>query len=176
MVSIYPYSTKEVKYTTVNYNNFSYNKEGIYIVRNTKYANIYNNSFYNNTGYGISIGSSGQYNKIYNNTFILNNGATNTYNSNHVQAADSGTNNYWNTSGSPHGYGNYWADWANNNNTNDQNPPYGIIDWHYKIDGSADAEDYYPLTHSTTVPELSPGSIMIVVIIMSAMLMVRKKL
>ena len=45
------------------------------------------------------------------------------------------------------GIGNYWYDWANNNNTNDNNHD-GIVDWPYSIAGSAGAKDYSPLIYS----------------------------
>ncbi len=94
---------------------------------------------------------SGSNNLIYLNYFYFNNGSENTYDSSHVQAYDGGTNNHWNTSK----YGNYWLDWAENNDTNDQNHD-GIVDWPYDIKGSAGAKDYYPLKNPESVPELSP--------------------
>lgn len=110
---------------------------------------------------------SGTQNRIYNNTFSYNNGVTDTYSAQHVQAYDSGSNNWWNTTGTSdkHGYGNYWYDWANNNDTNDQNPHDGIVDWPYTIDGSAGAKDYYPLTNAPpSVPEL-PNPLIVVIIV-----------
>jgi hypothetical protein len=95
------------------------------------YIQIYDNLICNNPGIGVSI-YGGMYNRIWNNTFIGNNGSG-------IQAYDIGANN-WNTSGSPHGYGNYWDDWT----TPDANSD-GIVDNPYSIMGSAGAEDYYPL-------------------------------
>jgi hypothetical protein len=45
--------------------------------------------------------------------------------------------------------GNYWYDWANNNDTNDQNHD-GIVDWPYMIDGGL-AKDNFPLKNATSV-------------------------
>ncbi len=104
---------------------------------------IANNTISNNTGYGIYL-ASGSHNLIYYNFFYYNHGSGSTYNSSHVQAYDDGSNNSWN---STTGIGNYWYDWANNNDTNDQNGD-GIVDWEYKIGGSAGAKDYYPLKYT----------------------------
>ena len=127
---------------TISSNNITKNYDGIllgYSSSNTIYDNLISNNGY----YGIFI-DSGSYNLIYNNSFYYNHGSGDTYDSSHVQAKDDGTNNSWNTSGTPHGYGNYWQDWANNNNTNDKNND-GIVDWPYKIDAPSGAKDEYPL-------------------------------
>ncbi len=93
-----------------------------------------------------------------------------TYNSWFVQAYDNGTDNHWNSTS---GVGNYWHDWANNNDTNDQNGD-GIVDWPYPIAGSAGAKDYYPLKTPSggTIPEFSTGLwiVIIVLIVLIAML------
>ena len=143
-------------YNTVRWNNISHNSYGIFMRSNkTKYNIISNNNITYNTYYGVWIYQSID-NYIYNNSFYYNYGSGDTYDSQHIQARDDGSNNHWNTTGNPHGYGNYWRDWANNNDTNDQKPPYGIVDWPYKIDGSANAKDYYPLKEpaNTTIPEI----------------------
>jgi len=122
------------------YNNaILHNEFGIQLLASNKNV-IVNNLISNNANYGIYIGS-GSHNLIYKNAFFYNHGSGDTYNSSHIQACDNGTNNYWN---SATGIGNYWQDWANNNNTNDKNHD-EIVDWAYKIAGSAGAEDYYPL-------------------------------
>ncbi len=130
------------------------NGDGIYL--NSSNSNtISNNSITNNIDYGIHI-DSGSYNLIYNNSFYYNYGSEDKYESSHVQAYDNGTNNYWNSSS---GIGNYWHDWANNNDTNDQNND-GIVDWPYKIDGSAGSEDHYPLKNATyLIPPLAPRNL-----------------
>jgi parallel beta-helix repeat protein len=104
------------------------------------------NKVFDNTQYGVDI-NSGSNNRIWNNTFINNNGAGSTYDSSHIQAYDNGANNWWNTSGTPHGYGNYWSDWT----TPDVNGD-GIVDWSYNLTGSAGAKDYYPLTTTPSEP------------------------
>ena len=133
-------------YLLVSSNNVIYNntcnnnKYGIYLWFSHNNM-ISSNIFSNNSGYGIYIKSGSSNNLIYTNFLYYNHGSEDTYNSSHVQAYDNGTNNYWNSTS---GMGNYWHDWASNNNTNDKNHD-GIVDWPYSIDGPADAEDYYPL-------------------------------
>ena len=80
--------------------------------------------------------------------FYFNHGSNDSYNTSHVQAYDAGTN-YWNNDT----MGNYWYDWAKNNDTNDQNGD-GIVDWPYKIDGGSN-QDEYPLADTSAIPELS---------------------
>jgi len=134
-------------------NNCSGDYMGIYL--NASNENIINlNVFYYDRYYGVDI-NSGSNNLIFFNVFCCNNGTGNTFNPAHIQAYDSGTNNHWNTT---NGMGNYWYDWANNNDTNDQNND-GIVDWPYKLAGDVGAEDYYPLKtpYSSSVPEFSSG-------------------
>jgi len=80
-------------------------------------------------------------NHVWNNTLIGNNGTGSVYNSSRHQAYDNGTNNMWNSSGSPHGFGNYWGDWLAPDS--DMN---GIVDVPLNVNGTAGAKDYYPLT------------------------------
>jgi len=50
----------------------------------------------------------------------------------------------------------------------------GIINWPYALDGSAGAKDYYPLAESSLpIPELP--WIVLVVLVLSAALMLRKR-
>ncbi|NPA74629.1 MAG: right-handed parallel beta-helix repeat-containing protein, partial [Euryarchaeota archaeon] len=105
-------------------------------------------------------------------SFYFNQGSNGTYNASHVQAYDSATGNQWNTTT---GYGNYWYDWANNNNSNDVNPHNGIVDWPYKLDGGTNAEDYHPLANSTPyVPEFS--MLYPIIVVLLAALILRRKL
>lgn len=123
---------------------------------------IHDNMICNNTGYGVNITSFGESrNHVWNNTLIGNNGAGSTYSSGHTQAYD-GTNNSWN---STDGYGNYWSDW----NTPDANHD-GIVDQPYLIDGSAGAQDYYPLTNAPQVPIPEFGMMPFVVMILMAVI------
>ncbi len=132
-------------------NDINNEETGIYIGWSTSRGNIISgNNITNNSNYGVEMSSS-THNRIYDNFFIHNYGSESTYNSSHIQAYDDGTNNYWNSTS---GIGNYWYDWANNNNTNDQNHD-GIVDWPYKIDGSANAKDYYPLKNTSLSNVLS---------------------
>jgi parallel beta-helix repeat protein len=120
----------------------------------------------NSTSYGMQIdpafASLSHRNRIFNNTFLYNNGATDTYSASHVQASDSGVDNKWNTSGSPHGYGNYWSDWT----TPDVNGN-GIVDVNYTLDGVAGAVSYWPLTTKPWVP-IPEGDLLVLVCLMGA--------
>lgn len=99
------------------------------------------NVFRNNTQYGVNLNSLSNDNRIWDNVFTENNGTGSVYNSSRHQAYDDGTNNMWNSSVSPHGFGNYWSDWlAPDSDLN------GIVDFPFNINGSAGAKDYYPLT------------------------------
>ena len=85
---------------------------------------------------------------IFGNTFVDNNGATDAYDSGHVQAYDDGTND-WNAST----YGNYWSDWTTPDNDSD-----GIVDVAYTIDGGSSA-DRLPMTTSEQYTAPQMGSI-----------------
>ncbi len=150
-------STKNV---VIGNNITSNNYYGIGIY-GAKRSAIYNNNISNNGRYGVYI-YSGSNNTIYNNVFYHNNGSGDSYSPSHVQAYDAGTNNSWNTTS---GYGNYWYDWANNNDTNDQDGN-GIVDWAYTIDGSAGARDYFPLKNpSQPIPEFPNVEILIPILV-----------
>jgi parallel beta-helix repeat protein len=112
------------------------------------------NQVCNNTLRGVDI-VSGSNNTIWNNTFIGNNGGGG-------QAEDDGTNNWWNTSGTPHGYGNYWNDLTTPDINDD-----GIVDdpFDYVIGGSAGAKDYYPLTTPSIPPSIPEFSDLVVPIV-----------
>jgi parallel beta-helix repeat protein len=91
-----------------------------------------------NVGYGAGLYySSGC--TVWNNTFMFNHGSTTEWDPGAVQGYDDGSND-WNTDGTPHGWGNFWSDWATPDD--DSN---GIVDYSYEIDGPALAEDFYPL-------------------------------
>jgi len=94
-----------------------------------------------NSEYGVYVLTGADRNTIWNNTFRSNNGAGIVYDPTHIQANDTGTNNRWNTSGTPHGYGNYWGDLTAPDANLD-----GIVDLSYVLTGSAGAKDYYPLS------------------------------
>ncbi len=167
-IYIYAYSTSTPSdHNVIMWNNLSFNGgQGLYLDKSS-YNDIHNNMFYNNSGYGITIYSSSNYNRVYENSFYFNHGSTDTYSSGAVQAADYGTGNAWNISYE----GNYWYDWTTPDNNNN-----GIVDNPYSIDGSANSEDELPLTTSTAVPEISPGIVLVFVLLAGAMIAVRRKL
>ncbi len=115
---------------------------------------ITGNLMADNIGKGIVVEyNGGSHNQIYENAFFYNAGTGDTYYYG-SQASDSGSDNMWY---SPAHRGNYWRDWANNNDTNDQSAPYGIVDYPYKI--SNGVEDKYPLKYwnkSADVPPSAP--------------------
>ncbi|RKX37649.1 MAG: hypothetical protein DRP20_04400, partial [Thermotogae bacterium] len=125
--------------SVIENNTMMSNGMGVYVYFSNS-NRIVNNTITNHTNYGIYIyGSSSQHNRIYNNLLYYNKGSNATYNSSRVQACDGGSNNYWNSSS----VGNYWHDWAMNNDTNDQDKD-GVVDWPYKIDGTG-VRDHYPI-------------------------------
>ena len=165
-------------YNTLSNNNCSSNSYGICLVSSSYYNTLNNNtcnsnsisgiillSFSNsniiswnqacnNINYGVNI-QSGSNNRIWNNTLINNNGAGSVYNPSNIQAYDAGTNNRWNSSGTLHGYGNWWSDLT----APDMNLD-GIVDWSYNLTGSAGAKDYCPRTiilNDTWAPTTSSG-------------------
>ncbi len=81
------------------------------------------------------------YNEVYHNNLYYNNGSFDQYDPMHVQARDLGKDNKWNNT---EGEGNYWFDWAYNNNTNDADHD-GIINWPYVINRTGEFKDHYPL-------------------------------
>ena len=135
----------------IMYNKINNNSHrGVYI--SASYNNIVENEFINNMGYAIYIDYGSGSNTIYNNTFCYNHGSGDKYNSSYIQAYDVISSDKWN---SPDGYGNYWYDWANNNDTNDQNHD-GVVDWPYRIAGGGN-RDHYPRKYSNcTLPPLPP--------------------
>jgi len=120
----------------VHSNTFANNVYGVYLLgggSNLLQLNLVND----NINRGIFI-NSGSNNMIWNNSFAYNNGAGSLYNPSHAQAYDGGTNDKWNTIGSPHGFGNFWMDWT----VPDNAAPWGIVDIPYDITST---KDDYPL-------------------------------
>ncbi len=156
------------KYNHLENNTIYHNPmSGIYLDSSNNNIITYNN-ISDNGKYGIySDSSSG--NRIYGNSFYYNQGSGNSYSSSHIQAYSLNSSDLWNNSK----IGNYWHDWANNNDTNDQNND-GIVDWAYKIDGSAGAKDYYPLKNPIQpVPEFSTGIWLFIVVLIALLGVVR---
>ncbi len=114
-------------------------------------SKVVSNLISNSSSYGVYLTRSSG-NLLWNNTFFHNNGSNATYNSSHIQAYDSGTDNWWNTTGSP-GKGNYWSDWTSPDSDGNH-----IVDEPYRIAGGSGAKDYYPLTEAPIpVPEFGWG-------------------
>jgi len=140
-------------HNTISGGDIEYNNYGIFI-----YGSSYNNTitgidFVSNSNYAVHIYHAyATRNRIYENFFYYNHGSGDEYDSSHVQAYDNGRN-FWNPTS---GIGNYWRDWANNNDTNDRNNN-GIVDWPYALDGSTGSRDYYPLKKPMAPPELVPS-------------------
>jgi parallel beta-helix repeat protein len=140
----------------ISNNTISNNKVGIYLQLSKSNEIIYNNITHN-TEYGINTTSNSDFNHIYKNNFIGNNGGMN------KQAYDNVGTNFWNTSGSPHGFGNYWSDWASPDNNTD-----GIVDFPYYIAGGTGTRDYFPIAWTPPpppVPESPPPALALVLII-----------
>ena len=130
-------------FSSYNYivnSNISENRgDGIYLSDGSDCNVIENNTFYNNTEYGVAIYQS-RGNTVFLNYFYLNSGTNNSFKG-ISQSLDDGWHNFWNSSS---GIGNYWRDWALNNDTNDENHD-GFVDWPYSISGSSLSRDMYPL-------------------------------
>jgi parallel beta-helix repeat protein len=145
-IALYLYNATN---STIIHNDILSNLKGIHFDHSNSNL-IKDNLIYGNTRFGINI-SLGSFNLVWHNRFVFNNGSGDSYDPLHIQAIDSGTENRWNSSGSPHGYGNYWHDLT----TPDANFD-GIVDWSYNLTGSAGAKDYYPLTQSILVESVPP--------------------
>lgn len=141
-------------------NDWSYNVVGVWLLfSNENY--VVNNLFSNNAEFALVLNFSASDNWIWNNTFYNNNGAGAVYSSSHAQAFDDGISDHWNTSDSPHGYGNYWSDWTTPDANHD-----GVVDQPYSIAGSASAKDYYPLTTAQTqIPEFGMMPFVVMVLL-----------
>ncbi len=133
-------------------------EDGVFIGKESSYTLIIGNVIAENGGYGVNIGwNGGENNTIYANTFYYNYHSGDDYGY-YSQAHDGSKNNIWYNNATHRG--NYWRDWANNNDTNDQNPHDGIVDWAYYISGGA--EDKYPLknkSEAVSVPPTAPRAL-----------------
>lgn len=128
-------------------NNHCFNNSYGLCLWESNYNKIAQNQISSNTYYGMSAFASIE-NVIWNNTFIGNNGATDSYDASHVQANETFTPNWWN---STDGYGNWWSDWTGPDADMD-----GIVDLPYSISGDLGTKDYYPLTTpQEPIPEFS---------------------
>ena len=145
--------------SVVSGNDCSHNGRGGIYFESSSNCSLSGNQMRNNSAYGLWI-QSGSGITIWNNTFIGNNGANETFYASHIQAFDGGTNNFWNSSGSPHGYGNRWNDWMSPDADKD-----GIVDKPYTIWGSAGTKDYYP----QIIPPIAASSDLVFPILLTAM-------
>jgi parallel beta-helix repeat protein len=135
---------------TISDNVFYHNSGSGLLLYSSSGNSLTNNTCSYNAQYGVKLVSSSNDNRIWNNTFDHNNGAGDTYDLSHVQAYDGGSGNLWNSSGSPHGYGNYWSDWIRPDANGDL-----IVDSPYVIGSS---HDYYPRTWASNwTLHLLPG-------------------
>ena len=121
------------------------------------YGNIYNNTFRNNTDYGVMLVSSSGF-TIYHNIFDRNNGASGDgqYDSNHIQAYDSASSPYtnkWNSTTE----GNCWSDYTGTGA--------------YTIDGGS-SKDYQP--GCAFVPEFNSIFIAIFLVALLGVILRRK--
>lgn len=107
-------------------------------IATSNYNQVSGNRLSGNAAEGVYAYSGTTGNVIWNNTFAFNNGTTTAYDPASPQAHDEGTN-LWNTSGSPHGWGNFWSDWTAPDDDLD-----GIVDQPYVLNGAV--QDYYPQT------------------------------
>ncbi len=119
----------------VRYNQIFGNTEGIY-VRDSSGIEIYDNGIAYNKGYGIELDSSNN-NEITGNIFYHNNHTYSTFAKGYYQAYDNGDND-WNGSS----YGNYWNDWALNNDTNTEYANPNIVKYPYHIYGGSNKDGY----------------------------------
>ena len=150
----------------VENNTVKYSQVGIRLYSGVSNTIIANNTLYHSRGYGVSIAFSSD-TTVYNNSFVYCNGATDTYNSAHIQAYSNGTNNVWYYKG----YGNYWNDWTAPDNDGD-----GIVDNPYSLAGDPGVEDKYPLVGSpTNIPEFWGISIVFILILLLALFMRRRE-
>jgi parallel beta-helix repeat protein len=123
-------------------NNFiAQNDWGGITAHDSDWCNFTNNEISDNSNVAFRIEDTSDCNRIWNNSMLFNNGTTGIFDPANSQASDNGTSNWWNTSGSPHGYGNFWSDWKAPDADTD-----GIVDNPYNISGSSGAKDHYPLT------------------------------
>jgi parallel beta-helix repeat protein len=153
-------------------NNCSKNAyDGIYLASGDHNNTLSWNLLSNNSRYGVRIGFGSDDNWIWNNTFIANNKAGSVYNASHIQAYDDGTDNRWNTSGSPHGYGNYWGDWTTPDADFD-----GIVDKTYNLTAGVGPMDHYPrTTPAPPIPEFSELIVPIVGLMLIALIVGRTR-
>jgi parallel beta-helix repeat protein len=124
-------------------------------------------SFWSNSLCGVSLDTGSMSNKLSNNTFAYNNGANNTWDPSYVQAFDGVGANFWNSAGSPHGWGNYWHDWTSPDSNAD-----GIVDTPYAIGGVTNPKDNYPLTTNPIVDIPEFGSLWLLVTVFGMLAMV----
>ena len=142
-------------YNVISNNSIYNNSIGIGITDNTYNSTIKHNEIFNNWNWSIFMAEATENNEVHHNNFANNGNHTS-------QASDNGTNNVWDDGVSE---GNYWDDWGGTGT--------------YSIDGSAGAEDRYPLMDpgNTSAPEKVPefGFIVPIVVMFTIFALIRKK-
>lgn len=132
--------------STFRSNRIDRNSIGVYLLTSFYNGIFTENTIDSNTGYAVHILTSSpvqsKHNRFWKNYFISNNEGLSI-----PQARDDQGMNFWNISGTPHGYGNYWSDW-----TTPDSDGNGIVDNPYEIAGGSGSKDFFPLTNPT-VPE-----------------------
>jgi len=115
------------------FDNYIYNTtyDGIRIIDNSRYNEIYSNEIKNASRYGVNVDDT----NVHNNTFYEN-----LFIDNDVNALDDGTDNYWDNGT----IGNYWSDYWDTYLGVDLDDD-GIGDTPYNIAGSAGKQDRYPI-------------------------------
>ena len=127
----------------IYYNYIAGNFYGIYISKSSSNSITYN-LISSNSNYGLYITTSSSGNQIHHNDFNSNNGGG-------TQGYDDVGSNTWNDINE----GNYWTDYDEPlEGCNDVNPPFGICDSPYLLNGGSGALDNYPLTNQLPVPEM----------------------
>jgi len=135
-------------------NTCSMNARGMYLWSSSE-CNVSGNFLYGSREYGVCLDSACTGNRIWDNILAYNNGSDESYDPLSCQAHDDGVGNWWNSTGVPHGLGNYWHDWTAPDDDMD-----GCVDSPYNISGAADARDLYPVANASVViediPEFGP--------------------
>jgi parallel beta-helix repeat protein len=153
---------------TVMNNTCSYNSQYGILLQSSSNNVFTGNNLSHNTMYGVTIFSSSDGNLIWNNTFIGNNGADETYDPAHIQAFDDGAGNCWNGTD---GCGNFWGDWRGP----DLSPIDGVVDYPYRIGGSAGSWDHRPIAEypGTPIPEFASVALASMVMIAALVVVIR---
>ena len=160
--------------STIICNDISSNQgDGLTVVASSENDTISYNQISGNVKYGLNITAGSCRFRVHHNNFIDNNGAGTVRDLAHVQACDTNGTNFWNDASE----GNYWSDWT----SPDNDPPVGIVDSPYLLDGGKGANDSFPLTDPVIntgpqVPDIPiPAPLIIVCILLLTAIVVRRR-